>query len=160
MQDSHDRATPPHDPTPGAPRSGKPSHPRGGNDAARVRFAAVAAGLAVLASALVNRDVLATWLGVALAVAGVVMGIVALVRARELEQVHPHLMIRSPARPLTCCPGVLESLAQFPIREHASDNCGEQHPWFVVAADPRRKIHPTHSRGMRAAESPHEAAPF
>ncbi|RLZ03911.1 hypothetical protein CWC38_03335, partial [Kocuria tytonicola] len=73
---------PPHDPTPGAPRSGKPSHPRGGNDTARVRFAAVAAALAVLASALVNRDVLATWLGVALAVAGVVMGIVALVRAR------------------------------------------------------------------------------
>ena len=82
MHDSRDRATPPHDRTPRAPRPGRPSPGAPGDDAARVRFAAVAAALAVLASALVNGDVLATCLGIALAVAGVVMGIVVLVRSR------------------------------------------------------------------------------
>ena len=79
MQDSRDRATPPHD---RPRRPGKPSPGNTGDDTTRVRFAAVAAALAVLASALVTGDVLATSLGIALAVAGIVMGIVALSRSR------------------------------------------------------------------------------
>lgn len=78
MQDSPRRGTPPHDHTPGSP---DPSG-RSAADAARVKLAATAAGLAVLASAFVSGDVWATVLGIVLAVAGAVLGVVALARLR------------------------------------------------------------------------------
>ncbi|MBO4144303.1 hypothetical protein QWJ06_04005 [Kocuria rhizophila] len=78
MQDSPHRGTPPHDRTPGSP---DPSG-RSAADSARVKLAATAAGLAVLASAFVSGDVWATVLGIVLAVAGVVLGIVALSQLR------------------------------------------------------------------------------
>lgn len=81
MQDSPRRGTPPHDHTPGSPGSPDPSG-RSAADAARVKLAATAAGLAVLASAFVSGDVWATVLGIVLAVAGAVLGVVALARLR------------------------------------------------------------------------------
>lgn len=81
MQDSPRRGTPPHDHTPGSPGSPDPSG-RSAADAARVKLAATAAGLAVLASAFESGDVWATVLGIVLAVAGAVLGVVALARLR------------------------------------------------------------------------------
>ncbi|MDO4919321.1 DUF308 domain-containing protein [Kocuria sp.] len=78
MQDSRDRSTPPHETPPRAPRPGRTP----GDDSARLRFAALGAGLAVLASALITGEAIATAVGVALALAGVVMGIITLVRSR------------------------------------------------------------------------------
>ena len=108
MHDSRHRSTPPHathsmgptsggspsggshsgGPHAGDPRGEKPSPhgPRSGDssdgDGARLRFAAVAAALAVLASALVVGDVWSTVAGLALAIAGIVLGIIALARSR------------------------------------------------------------------------------
>lgn len=65
-------------PSPHGPRSGDSSD----GDGARLRFAAVAAALAVLASALVVGDVWSTVAGLALAIAGIVLGIIALARSR------------------------------------------------------------------------------
>lgn len=72
----------------GDPRGEKPSSrgPQSGDpsdgDGARLRFAAVAAALAVLASALVVGDVWSTVAGLVLAIAGIVLGIIALARSR------------------------------------------------------------------------------
>gem|GEM_PF-917247 len=65
-------------PSPRGPQSGDPSD----GDGARLRFAAVAAALAVLASALVVGDVWSTVAGLVLAIAGIVLGIIALARSR------------------------------------------------------------------------------
>ncbi|WP_224764936.1 hypothetical protein, partial [Kocuria rhizophila] len=65
----------------GSPGSPDPSG-RSAADAARVKLAATAAGLAVLASAFESGDVWATVLGIVLAVAGAVLGVVALARLR------------------------------------------------------------------------------
>ncbi|MDV5999705.1 hypothetical protein IUU84_09005 [Kocuria rhizophila] len=79
MQDSRQRGTAPRDPSPGAPEPRRDP----AADAPAVRFAAAAAGLSVLASALVTQDALPTAVGVVLALAGIAMGIVSLVRHRR-----------------------------------------------------------------------------
>lgn len=75
-------------PNAGNPRGEKPS-PHGpqsadssDGDGARLRFAALAAALSVLASALVVGDVWSTVAGLVLAIAGIVLGIIALARSR------------------------------------------------------------------------------